>query len=58
MDPYSGKIYDLEKIGMTANAAEKAGMVVIPPADVDRVFKMNRHERRKWAALQRKKSGR
>lgn len=50
MDPNSGKIYrDIEEA-----VAKKHGLVPIPPEDEKRVQGMNRHERRAWAAQQRK----
>lgn len=52
MDPNSGKIYrDIDE-----EAARKHGLVPIPPEDEARVQGMNRHQRRAWAAQQRKKA--
>ncbi len=52
MDPNSGKIYrDIEEA-----VAKKHGLVPIPTEDEQRVQGMNRHERRAWAAQQRKKA--
>ena len=54
MDPNSGKIYDLEKIGMTPDEAKRKGLVPIPKTQEPHVQQMNRHDRRAWAARQRK----
>jgi predicted Zn-dependent protease len=54
MDPNSGKIYrDIDDA-----TAQKHGLVAIPPEDEKRVQSMNRHERRAWAARQRKAKSR
>jgi hypothetical protein len=50
----SGKIYSLERLGMTEEEARARGLVPIPKAEENAVRSMNRHERRKWAAEQRK----
>lgn len=54
MDPSSGKIYrDIDEA-----TALKHGLVPIPPEDAPLVQGMNRHQRRAWAAQQRKKAAR
>ncbi len=55
MDPNSGKIFDLKKIGMSNEEAETKGLVPIPIEQREKVQAMNRHERRKWAAEMRHK---
>ena len=54
MDHNSGKIFKLEDIGMTESEARDAGLVPIPISAEEKVRRMNRHERRKWAAEQRR----
>jgi hypothetical protein len=39
---------------VTEEEAKKRNLIPIPKSDEERVFNMNRHERRKWAAQQRK----
>lgn len=51
MDPNSGKIIR----NVTAEEAKRHGLVPIPPQDEQRVQRMNRHQRRAWAAQQRRK---
>ena len=51
MDPNSGKIYR----NIDEATAVLHGLVPIPPEDEQRVQGMNRHQRRAWAAQQRKK---
>jgi hypothetical protein len=64
MDPKTGEIFDkldenpevqkaIKKLQDKLNEAEK--LVDIPDKDFMRVVNMNRHQRRKWAADQRKK---
>jgi hypothetical protein len=55
MDPNSGKIYSYDRLGMTEEEARKKGLVPIPADQEQAVRGMNRHERRKWAAEQRRK---
>ena len=50
----SGKIYSLERLGMTEEEARRRGLVPIPANEESAVRSMNRHQRRKWAAEQRK----
>lgn len=51
MDANSGKIYrDIDE-----ETAKRHGLVVIPPEEEAKVQRMNRHQRRAWAAQQRKK---
>lgn len=66
MDPDSGRIYSPEEVAKLEEQAkldeqrsdellaQLAKLVDIPPEELDTVKKMNRHERRKWAALARK----
>lgn len=54
MDPNSGKIFGLNEIGMTEEEARQRGLVLIPKPEEKKVRAMNRHERRRWAAQQRK----
>jgi hypothetical protein len=54
MDPNSGKIYR----DILEEDARKHGLVPIPAEDEQRVQGMNRHQRRAWAAQQRKKAAR
>jgi len=53
MDPNSGKIFR----DITEEEAKKHGLVPIPPEDEARIQRMNRHQRRAWAADQRKQRG-
>lgn len=46
-----GRIYD----NISADEAKQRGLIPIPLEEEKRVRAMNRHERRKWAAEQRKK---
>lgn len=52
MDPNSGKIYR----DITEAQAKQHGLVPIPPEDEAHVQKMNRKQRRAWAAQQRRKA--
>jgi hypothetical protein len=52
MDPNSGKIIH----DVTEAEALKHGLIPIPLEDKEKVQKMNRHQRRAWAAEQRKKA--
>ena len=54
MDPNSGKIYDLTDIDMNEEEAKARGLVPIPKEEETAVRRMNRHERRAWAAKQRR----
>jgi hypothetical protein len=56
MDPNTGKIYDLEKLGVSKYEAERKGLVGLSPKELQEVQGMNRHERRKWAAEKRRNS--
>lgn len=51
MDPNTGRIYQVEN----DEEARKRGLVPIPAGELAAVQGMNRHERRAWAARQRKK---
>ncbi len=51
MDPRSGQIY----IAPSDETVKAKDLIEIPQKDLEHVVNMNRHERRKWAALQRRK---
>lgn len=51
MNPHTGEIH----FNVTEEDVKKKGLVPIPDAALERVVNMNRHERRKWAAQQRRK---
>lgn len=50
MNPNTGEIH----FNLLEEDVKKRGLVPIVEADLERVVNMNRHERRKWAAQQRK----
>ena len=52
MDPNSGMIIH----NVTEEEAKKHGLIPIPLEEEADVQKMNRHQRRAWAAKQRKKA--
>lgn len=52
MDPNSGKIYKIED-DETADEMARRGFVPIPDSELETVQRMNRHDRRAWAAQQR-----
>jgi len=49
MDPNSGKIFNLPE------DFDDPRLIKIPDSEVQAVRKMNRHERRRWAAMNRKR---
>ena len=53
MDMRTGEIIDYEEM-LKKSKSEQKHFVEIPKAQEQEVFSMNRHERRKWAKLQRK----
>ena len=53
MDPDSGRIYSPDEQEKLAQE-DKKRLVDIPPEELPDITKMNRHERRKWAAKRRK----
>jgi len=64
MDPQTGKIYDKEDLDpevqkkikeLKGKLKEAERLMEIPDKDFIKVVNMNRHQRRKWAADQRKK---
>ena len=50
MNPNTGEIH----IDVTEEEAKRRGLIQIPEADAERVINMNRHQRRAWAAKQRR----
>ncbi len=53
MDPHSGKIFEIAD----EKEARRRGLVPIPPDQEKDVRRMNRKQRRAWAAKQRKQGG-
>lgn len=54
MDTRTGEILDLQDV-LKKPKSEQKHFIEVPPEEENKVFAMNRHERRKWAKLQRKK---
>jgi hypothetical protein len=52
MDPNTGKLYAVPE-KLSEEEARTRGFVPVPPEDEDRVRRMNRKQRRAWAARQR-----
>jgi hypothetical protein len=53
MDPKTGIIYHVDDEA----EARRRGLIPIPPSMEREVRAMNRHERRKWAAQQKRRTG-